>query len=99
MCDPSAVDEAKTGFLLPDYSVKLGSERANIVCLHARERQYDVIYSNSLWLFLFTQGSLEHNFFSGGCVVVGGGGGGGEVICAKASCSMRCVVEAEGDCG
>lgn len=25
--------------------------------------------------------------------------GGGEVICAKASCSMRCVVQAEGDCG
>lgn len=24
---------------------------------------------------------------------------GGELICAKASCSMRCVVEAEGDCG
>lgn len=79
MRDPHAVDEAKTGFLLPDYSVRLCCERANIVCLHARtaarERQYDVIYSNSLWLFLFTQGSLESNFFSGGCVVVGGWGG------------------------
>lgn len=38
MCDPHAVDEAKTGFLLPDYSVNLCSERANIVCLHKRAR-------------------------------------------------------------